>query len=139
MVNLVVNAILELTMPPPNAVSSLLARHGGLTYLHIPAPNPHQSADFYHHVLGWLIDDSDSRHIKFSDPAGHLIGRFIPDLRPSREGFLPYFYVDHVDDAITRAIAHGGQLLTPPYPEGNLCVATLLDPASNHLGLWQQS
>jgi hypothetical protein len=33
----------------------------------------------------------------------------------------------------------GGSSVTPPYPEGNLKVATFRDPAGNVVGIWQQA
>jgi predicted enzyme related to lactoylglutathione lyase len=53
-------------------------------------------------------------------------------------GLLPYFYVDGLDDAMSSVIAHGGEIVKAPYPEGNLRVATVRDPAGNVIGLWQE-
>jgi predicted enzyme related to lactoylglutathione lyase len=52
-------------------------------------------------------------------------------------GLLPFIYVDHIDDAVELAASHGGQVVRAPYPEGNLLVATVRDPAGNVIGLWQ--
>jgi predicted enzyme related to lactoylglutathione lyase len=35
--------------------------------------------------------------------------------------------------------ACGGQVITPPYPEGILRVALFADPAGNVLGIWQET
>jgi len=51
---------------------------------------------------------------------------------------LPYIYVGRIDDTLERITAHGGELVTPPYPEGDLWVATFRDPAGNVLGVWQR-
>jgi predicted enzyme related to lactoylglutathione lyase len=51
---------------------------------------------------------------------------------------LPYFYVDRIDDAVGRVVAHGGEVVRPPYAEGNLWVALIRDPAGNVIGLWQE-
>src|SRR5258706_10819216 len=53
-----------------------LARHGGVSYLEIPALDPRRSADFYARVFGWQIDQRTSDDFRFSDGAGLLIGRF---------------------------------------------------------------
>ena len=37
-------------------VDPSLARHGGLSYLEIPAVDVRQSAAFYEKVLGWNLD-----------------------------------------------------------------------------------
>ena len=39
-------------------------------------------------------------------------------------GIRPYVYVERVDDAFDKVAAHGGELVTAPYPEGDLWVAT---------------
>ena len=35
-------------------------------------------------------------------------------------------------------VAQGGEVVTPPYPESDLWVATFCDPAGNVIGLSQQ-
>lgn len=113
-------------------------RPGGLSYLEIPAADPRRSAAFYKAVLGWKIDYRDTGEVKFSDATGHLIGSWDTDRVAAREtGLLPYFYVDRIDDAVTRAIERGGEVVRAPYPEGDLWVATLRDPAGNLIGIWQ--
>jgi predicted enzyme related to lactoylglutathione lyase len=34
-------------------------------------------------------------------------------------------------------VENGGALITEPYPEGDLWVATIRDPAGNTVGVWQ--
>jgi predicted enzyme related to lactoylglutathione lyase len=119
-------------------VDARLARHGGLSYLEIPAVDPGRSAAFYEQVLGWSVQERDTDDFRFDDATGHLIGRWVVGRAISREpGLLPYFYVDRIDDAVERIAAHGGEVVKAPYPEGNLWVATFRDPAGNLLGLWQ--
>jgi predicted enzyme related to lactoylglutathione lyase/quinol monooxygenase YgiN len=120
------------------SVAANLARHGGLSYLEIPALDAEQSAAFYGHVLGWRIERREMNDYRFEDATGHLIGRWVSPRATSREpGWLPYFYVDHIDDAVGRAVEHGGEIVKSPYPEGKLWVATVRDPTGNVLGLWQ--
>ena len=38
-----------------------------------------------------------------------------------------------------RILAHGGEIVTDPYPEGQLIVATFRDPAGNVIGLWHDT
>jgi predicted enzyme related to lactoylglutathione lyase len=120
-------------------VDACLARHGGLSYLEIPALEARQSAAFYAKVLGWNLREQDTEDPRFTDVTGHLIGRWVTGRLISREpGLLPYIYVDRIDDVIERVPAYGGEVLKAPYPEGNLWVATVRDPAGNVIGLWQQ-
>ncbi len=120
-------------------ISASLVRNGGLSYLEIPAVDVRQSAVFYQAVLGWNLRLYDSDDPRFEDSTGHLIGRWVTGRVISREpGLLPYMYVDHIDDAVERAPVHGGEVVEAPYPEGNLWVATVRDPAGNIFGLWKE-
>jgi len=113
-------------------------RAGGISYLRIPAPDPRRAADFYEAVFGWAVR-RDRDEPAFEDGTGHVIGHFIADLPVAGEaGFLPYVYVERVDDALGAAAANGGEVVTPPYPEGDLWVATFRDPAGNVIGVWQR-
>jgi hypothetical protein len=121
------------TQKSPAGVDVTLARHGGLSYLEIPAVDVRQSAAFYASVVGWNVEGLDT------DATGHLIGRWITKLAVVREpGLLPYFYVDDVREAVAAAVANGGEVVKAPYSEGNLLVATVRDPAGNVIGLWQE-
>ena len=41
-----------------------------------------------------------------------------------------------IDDTVERIEANGGQIVLPPYPEGDLWVSTFRDPSGNVLGVW---
>ncbi len=123
-----------------NAVDKLLCRNGGLTYLEIPAVDAGRSAAFYEQVVGWRIDRSDPPHIKFLDQTGHLLGRWRTDRAISRKpGLLPFIYVDRIEETVARVVPSGGEVVKAPYPEGNLFVAAIRDPAGNMIGLWQEA
>ena len=114
-------------------------RVGGVSYLRIPAPDPQRSAAFYRSVFGWSVD-SDRADPSFEDGTGHVIGHFVPDVRVAGgAGVRPYVFVERVDDTLALAAANGGEVVTAPYPEGNLRVATFCDPAGNEVGIWQQA
>ena len=44
-----------------------------------------------------------------------------------------------VGDAVETAVSNGGEIVTARYPEGNLLVARVGDPAGNVIGLWQEA
>jgi len=113
--------------------------NGSLSYLHIPAVDVKQSAEFYRDVLGWDVRNADTHRPGFVDPSGHLGGAWVTNQEPARvPGLLPYMHVDRIDDTLAAVTAHGGEVVTPPYEEGNLWVATFADPAGNVLGLWHE-
>ena len=90
-------------------------------------------------MFGWKVD-LERREPSFEDGTGHVIGHFVTDLPAAGEaGVLPYVFVERVDETLERARAEGGEIVTPPYPEGNLLVATFRDPAGNVIGVWQQA
>jgi hypothetical protein len=120
-------------------VEPRLARHGGLTYLEIPATDPVSSAAFYERIFGWRIDRRGDDDLRFADGTGHLIGRWATGRAISREaGLLPYIYVDGIHEAVELAGANGGVVVSAIRTEGNLWVATISDPAGNLIGLWQE-
>ena len=74
----------------------------------------------------------------FSDGTGHVTGHWRTGLPAAGQaGVLPYIYVTRLDGTLRTAAEHGAQIVTPPYPEGNLWIATIRDHAGNVIGIWQ--
>jgi hypothetical protein len=123
--------------PPDPDVEGTVARPGGVSYLRIPARDVAESAEFYHDVFGWRLR-GDPDEPSFSDGTGHVIGHWRTDLPAAGEaGVLPYIYVTDLDGTLRKASERGAEMVTPPYPEGNLRIATIRDPAGNVIGIWQ--
>ncbi len=123
-----------------HSVDDRLATPGAISYLHIPAADVRQAAAFYRDVFGWQINNPDSDRPSFDDASGHLSGAWISDhLAASEPGLLPYVYVGQVEETVARILAYGGQIVTSPFPEGLLTIATFRDPAGNVLGLWHDT
>jgi predicted enzyme related to lactoylglutathione lyase len=117
---------------------SRVFRDAGVSYLQIPASDPQKAAAFYQGVFGWTVD-TNRPDPSFADGTGHVIGHFIADASVAGEaGVRPFIYVERVDDTLEKVAAHGGAVVTTPYPEGDLWVATFRDPAGNVLGVWQR-
>jgi predicted enzyme related to lactoylglutathione lyase len=117
-----------------------LARHGHVSYLEIPSLDPEKSAAFYEAVFGWQINARETGRPSFDDRSGNFIGRWIKHRAPAKDaGIMPYIYVVGIDNTVARVEANGGKIIRPPYPEGDLWVATFSDPAGNVLGIWQFS
>ena len=125
--------------PANSGVEATVARPGGVSYLRIPAHDLAQSAEFYRAVFGWQLrgrPDAPS----FSDGTGHVIGRWVTDQAVAgADGLRAYVYVADIDGTLAAVTSHGGQIVTPPYPEGTLRVALFADPAGNVLGIWQET
>ncbi len=116
-----------------------LFAHGRLSYVQIPADDVQQSAAFYAGVFGWTVRGGSASHLSFSDATGEMIGAWVTGrVVVANPGVLPYIYVHGIDSTIERIITAGGAMVKPPYPEGDLWVATFTDPAGNVMGLWQQ-
>jgi uncharacterized protein len=112
-------------------------RVSGISFLQIPSAEPQRTADFYREVFAWKIRD-DPEEPAFEDGTGHVIGHFVRGGAVAGEaGVRPYVYVERVDDTLAKVAAAGGEVVTEPYPEGDLWVATFRDPAGNVVGAWQ--
>jgi uncharacterized protein len=112
-------------------------RPDSVSYLRIPAPDPAKAAAFYGAVFDWEVDAERGR---FTDGSGHVIGHFVADIDIAGEdGVRPYIYVEDVEQTLAKLGTLGGSSVTPPYPEGDLKVATFRDPAGNVVVIWQQA
>jgi predicted enzyme related to lactoylglutathione lyase len=115
-----------------------LARHGGLSYLELPALDPAQSAAFYSQVLGWKIDQRSDDDFRFADGQGLLIGRWVRvDAVAQGRGPVPFYYVSDLDRAIEYVGECRCEVVEAVKLEGDLRLARVRDPAGNTLGLWQ--
>jgi len=124
-------------VPAGTGVDAEVARPGGVSYLHIPARDIAQSAEFYRATFGWRLT-GDPQAPGFSDGTGHVIGHWHTGAPAPREtGVVPYIYVTSIDGTLRTASGRGAEIVTPPRPEGNLWVATIRDPAGNVIGVWQ--
>jgi predicted enzyme related to lactoylglutathione lyase len=113
-------------------------RVGGISYLRIPATDPQAAADFYEAVFGWTVR-RDREDPAFEDGTGHVIGHFRSDHDVAGEaGVRLYIFVEDLDETLEKALANGAQVVTEPYPEGDLWVALIRDPSGNVVGVWQQ-
>ena len=122
------------------SIATGLARPGAVTYLHLPATDARRAAAFYRDVFGWSINGLDSDRPSFDDASGLLSGAWVNDHLPAAEpGLLPYIYVADIEPTVALIVAHGGAIVTKPYAEGLLTVATFRDPAGNVIGLWHDT
>jgi len=112
-------------------------RDGGISYIQIPAQDPAAAARFYAAAFAWQVS-GPPRAPRFEDGTGHVIGKFVPGRSaPGDDGVRPFVYVDNLDATLARIAANGGEMVTDPYPEGDLRVAVFRDPEGNAVGVWQ--
>jgi predicted enzyme related to lactoylglutathione lyase len=112
--------------------------HGRLAYIQIPALDVKESAAFYQDIFGWQIRGGSPDHLAFTDAGGDIIGAFITDAMISSEpGVIFYVYVHGLDATLDKMVAAGSKVVRRPYLEGDVWVATLIDPAGNVIGIWQ--
>jgi len=127
------------TEPVDPGVEASVARPGGVSYLAIPVTDIGASARFYQAVFGWQLR-GDPDQPSFSDGTGHVIGHWRTDLEIAGEsGIRPYIYVNDLDQTLATASDHGVTMVTAPYDQGNLRIATIKDPAGNVIGVWEQT
>jgi uncharacterized protein len=125
--------------PDDPGVEATVARPGGISYLGLPARDAAQSAEFYRAVFGWEVRGDPDR-LSFSDGTGHVIGHWRTDLPATGEaGIRPYIYVTGLDEVLAKAVEQGAEVVSAPYPEGSLTIATVRDPAGNVIGIWQEA
>ena len=126
----------EDSTPSDPGVEASVARPGGISYLALPARDIRASADFYREVLGWQLR-GDPESPSFADGTGHVIGHFRTDMTAAGDtGIRPYVYVSDLDATVEAAARSGASIITAPYPEGNLRIAEITDPAGNVIGIW---
>ena len=125
--------------PDDPGVEATVARPGGISYLGLPARDAAESAEFYRAVFGWEVRGTPDR-LSFSDGTGHVIGHWRTDLPAAGEaGIRPYVYVTRLDEVLAKAVEQGGEVVSAPYPQGSLTIATVRDPAGNVIGIWQEA
>jgi uncharacterized protein len=117
---------------------SRVFRPNGISFLIIPSVDYAKSAKFYEAVFGWKVEVKPG-HASFEDGTGHVIGHWESEFSVAgQSGIMPFVYVERLKPVIERINANGGQIVKPPYPEGNLTVTLFRDPMGNVLGIWQQ-
>ena len=122
--------------PADPGVEATVARPGGVSYLGMPAQDVAQSADFYRAVFGWQYAAHRTSRASATAPATSSDTGPPTCPPPGKPESGPTSTSPSLDDALRAAAGHGAELVTPPYPEGNLWIATIRDPAGNVIGIW---
>ena len=115
--------------------------NGKICYIEIPATDVDASARFYADAFGWKSRVRGDGHKAFDDTTGAVSGSWVLGRPPSREpGMLTYVMVDSIDATLKKVTAAGGKVATrsTPIGAGGERFATILDPAGNQIGLYQE-
>ena len=106
--------------------------HGQVCYLELPAADRDRAAAFYAAVFGW---ETGEHYPDFTSPG--LIGQWVEGRPPARDACpVIWLAVTDMDEALSLAVAHGGQVIVPPAPDGpDRVLATITDPEGNPVGL----
>jgi predicted enzyme related to lactoylglutathione lyase len=106
--------------------------HGQVCYLELPAADRNRAAAFYQAVFGW---ETGSHYPDFTSPG--LIGQWAEGRPPAPDaGPMIWLAVEDMEMTLSQTTAHGGQVLTPPAPDGpDRILATITDTEGNPVGL----
>ncbi|HEY0813116.1 MAG TPA: VOC family protein [Pseudonocardia sp.] len=106
---------LSLWQPGAHLGTCLSGRHGTFAHAELRTDQPAAHADFLRAVVHWRLDGDLFRH------DGEPVARVGPTTGPSTSAhWLVHFHVDHLDDAVQRALDLGAHA----QPDGSL-----VDPA----------
>jgi len=123
----------------PRETESPVFRPAGISYLRLPSADPKLTASFLEAVFGWQVDTA-REDPSFEDGTGHVIGHVDGRMEVAGQaGVRPYVYVESVAETLERVTANGGEVVTPPFPEGDLVVAVFREPGGNAIGAWQRA
>lgn len=123
----------------PREAETPVFRPGGISYLRLPSSDPRRTAEFLEAVFDWEVDASRDDP-SFQDRTGHVIGHIDGRMTVAgRAGARPYVYVESVERTLGSVTSSGGEVVTEPYPEGDLVVAVFREPGGGVLGLWQRA
>lgn len=117
-------------------------RSGEAVWVELCTPRPEVAEKFYSALLGWSV-----RHERLGRSTYRMCGIDGRDVAGISEsglhggrphGWLTYFAVDGIEDAVRRAVALGGEVVTPPrhLPAAGTG-ATVIDPFGAVFGLYQ--
>jgi uncharacterized protein len=112
--------------------SLMTPAHGQVCYLQLPAADRRRAAAFYQAVFGW---ETGEHYPDFESPG--LIGEWVEGRAPALDaGPVVWLAVTDMNETLGLVTTHGGQLRTPPAPDGpTRILATITDSEGNPVGL----
>lgn len=117
---------------------------GKLGWLDMTVANASELKGFYEAVCGWSIaavDMGGYDDYTMLDTGGEPVGGICHARGPNEgmpPGWLPYFTVPSVEDAVATALKQGGAVLQGPKQVGDHgAMAVIKDPSGACFALWQ--
>jgi predicted enzyme related to lactoylglutathione lyase len=109
----------------------------GFVWFHNGSEKPKDSIKFYEKLLGWKASAGPAGMTMFAGDKGPFAGVAARDGQVS--GWIPYVQVTDVDDATSRAVKLGAEVVQKRTkgPAGDFAVVR--DPGGASLALWQKA
>lgn len=118
--------------------------YGKLGWLDMTVPDAESLKGFYEAVCGWTAEPADMggySDYTMMDTGGDAVGGICHTRGPNADmppGWLPYFTVPSVEQAVLQATERGGDILVGPKAVGDDgAMAVVKDPSGAMFALWQ--
>jgi predicted enzyme related to lactoylglutathione lyase len=119
--------------------------NGQFCWVDLAATDAGPAKEFYGHLFGWTAREQRANGGVFTrlQQSGRDVGSLYQLSRaqidrgmPSH--WTPYVRVDHVDDAVRRAVSLGGEAAIRPFDVAEMArIALIVDPVGATVGLWE--
>ena len=116
---------------------------GKLGWLDITVADAGALKDFYQNVVGWGVDTMSMggyNDYVVKDSAGDAVGGICHARGGNKDvppGWMPYFTVAKLDEAVSNAVESGGVVVDGPRGAGGGTMVILRDPVGCHFALYQ--
>ncbi|WP_231442382.1 VOC family protein [Brevibacterium zhoupengii] len=118
----------------------------GMTTMVLTAEDVDKAAEWYSDLLGIAPyfrqpEEGPAAYVEFrigadEDELGIMNRAYAPEGTTSGSSSITYWYVDDVEDALAKLLAHGAKTHMPVTPRGpEFVTASVIDPFGNVLGL----
>ena len=116
--------------------------HGSIGWLDLTVDDHEAARDFYAAVVGWTpspVDMGEYEDFSMTDASGRAHAGICAKRGSNADqapGWIPYFIVADLDEALAQCAERGGRVLRPPKGEGAR-FAVIADPTGAACALYQ--
>jgi predicted enzyme related to lactoylglutathione lyase len=135
------NAGICIWQPGGHIGAEIVNAHGALTWNELHTSDIDAAESFYGGLFGWTFEAMETGS---GGPAYHVISngeRSNGGIMEAHGGmppnWLPYFAVDHLDEAIEKAKSADGDAINDPIPMPQGRIVALRDPQGAPFALWE--